>query len=301
MRPYGPFRFLLVTAALVTGVCRLHAGGAQDQPDLAALVARVGERVAAYYDRAQRLVCLERSTVTPIDAHWRVEGFTRTVESELRVESDASDGDALPEPRIRREIRRINGRAPRARDKTDRTGCTDPSPFSSAPLAFLLPGHRDEYRFTRVGQDRRDDRAALTIDFVSARRTGHLELIKDPLGHDDCFDWQGPLAIAGRVWVDAATGDVLRLERHLAGPTDIRVPASLQREYGFPLWLTIERDDLTMSYKQVTFSSPDEVMVLPESVESMTVVRTGLQSTRHTQLFSDYRRFLTGSRIVKGG
>ena len=61
-------------------------------------------------------------------------------------------------------------------------------------------------------------------------------------GYDDCFDWEGPMAIAGRLWVDAETHDVLRLERRLGGPTDVRVPTRLQRKYLFPQWLTIDRD-----------------------------------------------------------
>jgi hypothetical protein len=49
----------------------------------------------------------------------------------------------------------------------------------------------------------------------------------------------------------------------------------------------------------VAFSDPDEVVLLPESIETVTVIRNGLQSMRRSQIFSDYRRFLTGSRIVK--
>ena len=51
--------------------------------------------------------------------------------------------------------------------------------------------------------------------------------------------------------------------------------------------------------KPVAFRDPEEVMLLPESIESLTVVRSGLQSTRRTETFSDYRRFLTDGRVVK--
>jgi hypothetical protein len=267
------------------------------QQDVAALIAHVSARVAAYYERAQRLVCLERSTVLPIDRDWRVVGFGRTVESELRVEVGAADGDVPSEPRVTRVVRRVNGREPRASDLTDRSGCTDPTPLSPVPLAFLLPEHRDEYRFTNVREAKEGGRPVLTIDFASARRGGHPVLIEDEGGHDDCYDWTGPLPITGRLWVDASTYDVVRLERHLAGPTDVRVPPRLQRAHSFPMWLTIDRDDLTIRYDEVSFSDPDEVMLLPASIESMTVLRTTLQSARRTQVFSDYRRFLTGGRI----
>ena len=304
MRPHGAFRLLLVSSALTGANWIPLAGAPVDRPDVNGLIAQVGERLAVYYQRAQRLICLERSTVMPISTDWSAQGFARTVESELRVEIDEADGDALPDPRVSRTVQRVNGREPRDRDLTDRSGCTDPTPVSPEPLAFLLPGRRDEYTFTAVRDGRERDRAALLIDFATspaARRAGRPELVEDELGHDDCFDWKGPVAITGRLWVDARTHDVLRLERHIAGPTDLRVPGPLQRKYRFPTWLTIDRDDLTMRYKEVVFSDPHEVMLLPESIESVTVLRSALQSIRRTQVFSDYRRFLTGSRIIKGG
>jgi hypothetical protein len=296
----GSLHRVLVASALVGSGWSVRAGGAPGLPDPAALAAAVGERVAAYYQRAQRLVCLERSIVIPIDAHWSIQGMARTVESDLRVETDAADGEALPEARVTREVRRINGREPRARDRTDRSGCTDPTPVSPEPLAFLLRTQRDEYRFTAVRDGRERNRAALILDFASAQRRSRVELIEDEYGHDDCFDWKGPLAIAGRLWVDAVTYDVLRLDRHVAGPTDVSVPRPLQRKYLFGPWVTIERDDLTLRYMEVAFTDPDEIMLLPESMESTTVMRGDLQSVRRTQAFSGYRRFLTRGRVIKG-
>jgi hypothetical protein len=300
MRPPGLARLLLVAIAVAGSGWVVSARVTPDPQDVAALIARVGERVAAYYEHAQRLVCVERSTVTPIDVNWRPQGFARTVVSELHVETDAVDGESPTEPRVTREIRGINGREPRARDLTDRSGCTDPTPVSPEPLAFLLPGDRDEYRFTAVREGRERDRPAQVIDFASARRAGHPVLIEDEHGHKDCFDWKGPVPISGRLWVDAATADVLRLERHLKGPTDVRVPERLQRQYDLPVWVTIDRDDLTIRYTDVAFSDPDEIVLLPASMESVTVLRTALQSTRRTHVFSDYRRFLTSGRIITG-
>ena len=296
--PWTPARWLLVIAAFVASASTVYTGGARDSVDVGALVADVSERVAAYYQRAQRLICVERSTVIPIDRDWALQGFARTVESELRLEVDAIDGATLAEPRVTRAVRRVNGREPRERDRVDRSGCTDPTPLSPEPLAFLLPDRRGEYRFTAVRDARERDRDALVIDFASPRRSGHPVLIEDEHGHDDCFDWKGPIATTGRVWVDAATHDVLRIERRMAGPTDVRIPFALQRRYGFPdAWVTIDRDDETIRYKEVTFSDPNEVLLLPESIESISVIRTGLQSTRRTQVFSDYRRFLTAGRV----
>jgi hypothetical protein len=271
----------------------------QSRPDVHTLMMHVGSRVADYYRRAQSVVCIERSTVQPIQTNWSIDGFARTVESELRVEAEGDDGDGLPSAKVIRDIRRINGRAPRERDKKDRASCTDPNPLSPEPLAFLLPSRRDEYRFTALRDGKEKDRAALIVDFESTNRKSKAELIEDERGHDDCFDWSGQIATRGRIWVDATTYDVLRVDRRLEGPVDVRVPRSLQRKYHFAPWVVLERDDLSMRYTTVAFRNPDEVMLLPESIESLTLIRSGLQSIRRTDTYSDYRRFLTEGRVVR--
>jgi hypothetical protein len=288
----------LVLTTLAAGSFSMPAAS-QGPRDVQALITRVGARVADYYRRARSLICVETSIVQPIRGNWSPEGLPRTVESELRLDLDATDGDTLPEPNVVRQVRRINGRAPKERDKTDREGCTDPNLLSAEPLAFLLPQHRDAHRFTSVREGKDRNRAALIVDFVSANRTSRPELIQDERGHDDCFDWSGPVAARGRVWVDALTYDVLRVERHVDGPVDIRVPLALQRRYGLGPWVVLDQDDLTLHYKPVTFSDPEEVVLLPSSIESVNVLRGGLQSVRRTDQFSSYRRFLTRGRIEK--
>jgi hypothetical protein len=224
-------------------------------------------------------------------------GFVRTVESELRVEAD--NGQSTGEAAIVRKVRKVNGRVPREKDKKDRAGCTDPNPLSSEPLAFLLPAHRSEYQFrtARIAKDR--DRSALVIDFASVDRRSKPELIEDPGGHDDCFDWTGHIASRGRVWVDAESYDVIRVERGLGGPVDVKVPLLIQRRHHLDGWVVIVRDDVTIRYKTVAFSEPDEMLLLPESITSFTMVRGGLESTRRTQTFSDYKRFVAGGRVLQ--
>jgi len=290
---------MIVTASSAVCGCWVTASAAQQPaPDVGTLLTRVGQRVVDYYHRAQSLICVEKSMVQPIDSTWSSQGLSRSVESELRVESEAADGEQLPEAKIVRAIRRINGRAPRDSDKTDRNACTDPNPLSPEPLAFLLASHRDQYKFTAVHEGRERDAAVFILDFVSTDRKSKLELIEDEGGHDDCFDWRGPIATRGRVWIDAQTFDVIRIDERIDGPIDVHVPWPLQRRYLLPQWLVLERNDQTIRYKPVAFRDPDEMMLLPESIESLVVMRGGLQSTRRSQRFSDYRRFLTGGRIV---
>jgi hypothetical protein len=268
--------------------------------DVGFLLARIGARVADYYKRVQNIVCMEKSTVQPISMYFSSDGFARITESELRVESDAlTDGDTPSEANIVRRILRVNGRPPRDKDKTDRAGCTDPNPLSPEPLAFLLPANQHEYKFSSAGFGKGKDSRLLMIDFVSPGTGKPGKLIEDPNGHEDCFDWSVSTTTKGRVWIDATTYDIVRLEEHFAGPVTLSVANDLQRKHNLPNWIVVDRYDRTIRLKVNRFKEPDEDMLLPESIETLILVRSGLQSTRRQQQFSDYRRFLTGGRIVK--
>jgi len=288
---------IALPGVLALALAAMSAAGAQPQPNVDALLVRVGERVAEFYKRAKNVICIETSTVQPVDFSNWPEGFVRTVESELHFEagSGQTDGDVA----IVRKVRKVNGRAPRENDNKDRAGCTDPNPLSPEPLAFLLPAHRSEYQFRTAGITKDRNRPALMIDFASVDRRSNPELIEDPSGHDDCFDWSGHIASRGRIWVDARNYDVLRVERGLGGPVDVKVPALIQRRHQLASWVVIVRDDVTIRYETVVFSDPDEVLLLPESIQSLTVVRGGLESTRRNQAFSDYKRFVTGGRVLQ--
>lgn len=283
--------------ALTLTLAAMTPAGAQAQPNVEELLVRVGERVAEFYKRAKNVICIETSTVQPVDSSHSPEGFARTVESELHFEADS--GQTPGEAAIVRKVRKVNGRAPREKDNKDRAGCTDPNPLSPEPLVFLLPAHRSEYQFRTAGMTKDRNRTALMIDFASVDRRSNPELIEDPSGHDDCFDWSGHIASRGRIWVDAGNYDVLRVERGLRGPVDVKVPALIQRRHHLASRVVIVRDDVTIRYKTVAFSDPDEVLLLPESIESLTVVRGGLESTRRNQTFSDYKRFVTGGRVLQ--
>ena len=284
----------LAAVATCLALTIVAAAGAPSPPNVDELLTRVGGRVAEFYNRAKNIVCIERSTVQGIDLNNSTVGFPRTVESELHVEAGSTPGEAV----FVRNVRKVNGRAPRPQDSKDRAGCTDPNPLTWEPLAFLLPRYRSEYQFKSAGIGKDRDRAALLIDFASVNRRSTPMLIEDPNGHDDCFDWSGHVASKGRIWVDVETDDVLRVDRWLFGPVDVKVPILLERRYRFDRWIALMRDDLTIRYQAVAFSDPDEMLLLPESITSLTVIRGGLQSTRRSQTFSNYQRFVTKGKVV---
>jgi hypothetical protein len=288
-----------LTIVAAVGVLTIGAA-AQAPPDLEALLKHVGERLEQYYKRAQNVIFSEKRTVQPVGRDFAPQGFARVTEYELRVDSDAgADGDDSADARVVRKLLRVNGRPPREKDNKDRAGCTDANPLSTEPLTFLLPAHRSEYTFVSRGFGKGKDSNTLIIEFTSSKPEGKGELAEDPRGHADCFIWSMPVVTKGRVWVDANSYSVVRVEQRIAGMADISVPTRLTRRHNLENVVVVERHDTTIRYKTIPFTDPDEALLLPESIDTLMVVTGGLESLRSRQTFSEYRRFVTGARIVK--
>jgi len=278
-------------AATVAGPAVLAAGiGAQSAGDLTETLARVGDRVRRYYSRAQSIMCTERVSVQPLRRDLSPDGFGRVLEYELRIEWDAAeDADGPPEAKVIRDLRKVNGRPPRLKDDHD---CLDPKSGALEPLALLLPRHREEYTFASKGFGRFRDRPAMMVDYRS-RKPGAIA----GTWKGDCVSIDAPGRTKGRIWVDQMTHDVLRLDEQLTGQFEYSVP---REHWGFagPQTWVIERADSSIRYRPVVFHDPEEIVVLPESIDVLTVFQ-GAQSYRITQAFSDYKRFITAGRIVK--
>jgi hypothetical protein len=260
-------------------------GNSQDAP----LIARVGEYVEQYYARAQSLLALEEVTVQSLTRDLGLDGFARRLTYELRVEWDA---DVIEESaRIIRSLVSVNGRPPRPGDEPR---CTDPRGISPEPLAALLPSQRGKYVFHPGGLASVDGRRAATFEYRSLRAEAPRVEWKE-----DCASIDLPGRTRGRIWVDPETAAILRFDEQLIGMVDIPVPVSQQRRGAAP-YMTVERADMSIQYRAVAFSDPEETLMLPSRIESLVIVRnSGSPRLRITQSFSRYRRFVTESRIVR--
>jgi hypothetical protein len=230
-----------------------------------------------------------------MDASWRSDGFARSLEYELHLESDGADGDGtVQDAKIARELRKVNGRVPKPNDTA---GCFDPESREPEPLAFLLPVNQHEYTFTSAAFGKGKDRNALIVEFVHAQ-SGRPEIRRDERKRPECFQISMPVTTRGRIWIDASTYDVLRVDEQLAHRVDVRVPYEQQRHMNLPDYITVERYETTTRYAVVKFSDPDESLLLPASIDTIAIMR-GAGSHRKREEFSGYRRFVTAGRVVK--
>ena len=262
-------------------------GPVPSEEDAQQVMQRVGERVRAYYERFQSIICTEIVEQLRLTRDLTPEGRSRAFTFELRVEPQtAADGRSVEFNAVR-TLRLIDGRPPRGAREPE---CMDPREAYSEPLMFLLPEYQDDYAFRLAGTDRRRGGDVLLIDYTAVR-------LKQPRvsWNENCFTVDAPSK--GRLLVDPSTYEVVRVEDRLLRPVDVPIPPALLKRVPVRR-LTLERADTTVRYSEVAFRDPDETVRLPASVETLVIVPAAdMPRFRVRQSFREYRRFLTGARI----
>jgi len=277
--------------------------GAQTVPiepvELEATLAHAAERVVEFFTRAQSLVVTETVYHQPLSFGLSGEGPGRSIESELRLSwTPGADGDAATEAQTLRLLTKVNGRKPRAKDPRN---CTPQEQVDTEPqvLSMLLPGRQDEYTWRLAGRGRIDGRTAILVDFQEKRRLEVTDvwLLED---NDDCVMFSFDGGTRGRVWVDAESYDVLRLDHHLGGQVEVELPHKLRNRAGSESTWTLERFDTTFRFRRVQFQDPDETLVLPVSANTIRILRGGgISRVRISTEYKGYRRFMTGGRVIQ--
>lgn len=264
--------------------------------DVAGVLERAGKRVTEYFARAQSLVCLEKVSLQRLGMTWSPEGMARQVESELRLSWEPTPDNPTPrEAKTVRQVIRVNGGVPR---KKDYNNCTSPEQNAEEeqPLSILLPQQRADYAFTVGGRETIDGREAIVIAFKEVRKPKvDVSMVKD---NEDCISFDIEGGTRGKIWIDAETQDVLRLDRSLTGLVEIPLPRKATLHGGGMSW-TMERWDSSIRFKRVSFQDPQETLVLPISSTTLQITRgSGQPRLRTSTEYIAYRRFITGGRVV---
>jgi len=283
--------------ALVVALAASLSAEQAASADITGVLQRAGDKVVEYFARAQSIMCLEKVSLQKLGIGWGADGPARHVESELRLSWEPSADDPTPTlARTLRQVLRVNGSKPR---KNDYDNCTTPEQQDSEeqPLSLLLPGEREKYAFTYGGREEIDRREAIVIAYREIRKpTVDVSLVEDK---EDCISFDIEGGMRGRIWIDAATHDVLRLDRSLNGMVEIPMPRKVTRRAGANMYWTMERWDSTMRFKRVTFQDPEETLVLPVESTTLQITRgAGTPRLRTSTHYQAYRRFITAGRII---
>lgn len=286
-----------VVAALFVALAASLSADQAASSDVAGVLQRVGDKVAEFFARAQSIMCLEKVSLQKLGFGYGADGPARHVESELRLSWEPSPDDPTPTiARTLRQVVRVNGSPPR---KKDHDNCTTPEQQDSEeqPLSLLLPSEREKYSFTYSGRDIIDHRDAIVLAYREIKKpTVDVSLVDD---NEDCisFDIQG--GMRGRIWIDANTHDVLRLDRSIGGLIEIPLPRKITRRAGAVPYWTMERWDSSIRFKRVTFQNPEETLVLPVESTTLQITRgAGTPRLRTSTKYHAYQRFITAARVV---
>jgi hypothetical protein len=289
-------RLALALSVIISAPALLPAQQSSLSSGERSLLATAGDRVEEFFARAQSLVCTETVSLQPLNSVLSVDGLGRTVESELRVSWEPGLGGPATEAQTRRQVLKVNGRPPR---KNDRRSCTTPeqSDTETQPLSMLLAGQREKYEFSAAGTTRVDGRPAVMLDF---RELAPVSTdVRAVEGLDDCVSYDITGGSRGRIWIDRDTFDVLRLDTRLTGMIEMRLPEVLARRPGSSPYMILERSDTSLRFGRITFAAPEESLVLPTTSTELRIMRGGGFSRLRTfTRYTNYRRFLTGGRVV---
>lgn len=298
---FGPMRARLVlgcvaAAALAAGSSpRAESKGGDPVPVLDSIVSHVTD----YYSRAQSLIGREEVIQQPIKSDLSFEGMPTRYAYQLRLEWAPPEPDAVPGATMMRELLTVNGRVPKPKDKPK---CMQPREEWPEPLTMFLPEEREAFQFKWAGLGRMDGVETVSLDFqerpVTPRPEPTVTFREGASEDDQCASYAVPGRTQGRVWVNRRSGEVLRLDQNMFGPVDIKVPKELQRKWRTSFF-TIDRHSTSTRYKRVRFQDPDESLMLPDSIQTVSISRGNAQPMRVTQRFTNYRRFLTGGRLVE--
>jgi hypothetical protein len=285
------FTITLVSTAIVSAQSRDVAVSLQ------VALTRAGERVEQFFARAQSIVCLEVVRMQTLDPGYAAQGPSRMVESELRLSWEPNaDGGPAAEAQTLRQLLKVNGNKPRANDWQN---CTAPEQQTKEPqpLSILLPSIRTDYDFWIAGQEKVDGRQAVMLDYKFRKKaTIDVDMVE---GRDDCIGFTLDGGMRGRLWIDVETFDVLRLDQRLVGMVEVPLPRTVARLPNSDMHWTLERWDTSIRFKSVSFTNPEERLVLPVSSTALRVTRGSGQPRLRTNIdYVNYRRFLTGGRVV---
>lgn len=264
--------------------------------DLDGVLTGVRAYLNDYFARAQSIVADETVTIQQVRSDMMPEStMARVLKHELRVSWEPSPNGGAEAATVLRNLISVNGRPPRPKDEDK---CFDPASISPEILGELFLSDSTSKLRYKLAKPRKIKGKAVTVLEIRDTETGPVKTeAKD--ADETCYSSNKPGMSWWRISIDPSDFAILRLEEFLAGPLDVNLPGS-RKQGTMPRSVVYDRLDVTIDYQLVKFSDPDEAIMLPRSRQTVQMVR-GMsgQNIRTSYNYRNYRRFMTGIRIVQ--
>ncbi|HEV2862015.1 MAG TPA: hypothetical protein VGX48_13485 [Pyrinomonadaceae bacterium] len=164
-------------------------------------------------------------------------------------------------------------------------------------LDIMLPRYQKLYDISLEGEET-----------LAGRRAFRLALLRPGEG-EPRVEWEGTrfrvvAPTVTRVWVDAENYDVMQIESDLVAPFEFESRGVFRAgplgSFGPTRRLRYAREYSLVRFRRVRFKDPEQTLLLPESAEWLKVIEGASHPrTRQRIAFSDYRRFVSGVKIVE--
>lgn len=207
----------------------------------------------------------------------------------LREELSAEEEDFYPQ--LVRRLKSIDGKPSKMRLGPEMS-------YAVSSLGFLLPKHRGPLQFTLEGEETEAGRKLYRVRILSP---GEGEPRVDWQSRVVGFRFRVVAPSVYKIWVDAETFDVLRLESHLAAPFEFDGP----RAFGFgrlgpSRHFKYAAQDYLVRFRRQQFKDPEQTLLVPEYAEWVTVIEGASKPrTRATLRLSNYRRYRSDVKIIE--
>lgn len=275
-------------------------------PELDAVLAKVGAYVGGYGDRASLIVAVERYTQSVMLGASAAPAPPRTLVAEFAIIKtsdhagwigfrDVVEVDGAPVHDRRDRLMALFTKAPGAVNEAARIA-DEGARFNVGPvtrnfnvptsaLFFFLPHHLPRFTFTRKGTK---NLAGVSTWEIAFKEVSSPTFVMTGAGTDVPAD--------GRLWVNPIDGTVVRTRLHLANfvdhnfvdhiaPPSADVEVTYRRHDGFGLWLPGEMVEF--------YVGPVTELAAPAAPR---VTTSGRATTRAT--YSDFKQFDAAMKIV---
>lgn len=164
-------------------------------------------------------------------------------------------------------------------------------------LNILLPRYQKLNSLSLEGEETLDGRGAFVL------------VLRRPGEGEPRVEWKGSrfrvvAPTRTRIWVDADNYDVMQIESDLVAPFEFESPGLIGAgpfgRFGPTKRLRYAREYSRVRFRRVQFKEPEQTLLLPESAEWLKVIEGASRPRTRTRIaFSDYRRFVSGVKIVE--
>ncbi len=222
------------------------------------LLERVSQRVSDFLDLFSNVKCVEQVRQEKVKPDGKIQLSEQSSYDYLVILTNVGGDLSLDESRLPLKVSNAD-------QKKDISMLTS-NGFATLFLVFH-PYYSNSFEFTDAGAAVIDGYPARKIHFEHIRNTRSIAALA-------LRGREYPMELSGLAWVDAESGNLMRIEAGIGSTLEDIGMKSLQSE---------------VTYAPVVFQKDDPVFWLP--VEAVVEVESPKQHWRNTHRFTDYKRF----------